>query len=185
MREKYKAMRDAMHRAEIMDKSIAITDRLIGSDVYKQAEWIFTYVNYGSEVETIPLIETALKQGKKVAVPILNDPRHNKMVFSEIESTADICEVRYGIMEPKYDDAKVVTPNKKTLVIVPGIAFDVNGYRLGSGGGYYDRYLADYDVFANYGLSYEQQIVDRILIDGYDVRMDGLFTEEHTYRWDA
>ena len=68
-------------------------------------------------------------------------------------------------------------------MIVPGIAFDVNGYRLGQGGGYYDRYLADHDRLANYGLAYEQQIVDRIMINGYDIRMDGLVTESNVYKW--
>ncbi|MBQ6554490.1 MAG: hypothetical protein IJL89_04595, partial [Firmicutes bacterium] len=62
MREKYRLMRDSMHTAEIMAKSLAAAERLVNTDVYKKAEWIFPYVNYGSEVETVTLIEMSLKQ---------------------------------------------------------------------------------------------------------------------------
>ena len=183
MREKYRLMRDSMHTAEIMAKSLAAAERLVNTDVYKKAEWIFPYVNYGSEVETVTLIEMSLKQGKKVAVPLLINPRENKMVFQQIDELKNINKVHYGIMEPERDDSRFVEPTDKTLIIVPGIAFDVNGYRLGYGGGYYDRYLSDHTMLANYGLGFEMQIVDRILIDGYDVRLDGLITEERTYKW--
>ena len=183
MREKYKLMRDSMHRADIMAKSLAVIDRLVGTDVYAQAEWLFPYVSYGSEVDTVSLIETALKHGKKVAVPIHIDPRRNRMVFCKIESVKDLSHGHYGILEPVYKEENVVEPNEKTLMIVPGVAFDLNGYRLGQGGGYYDRYLAEHKRLANYGLAYEQQIVDRIMINGYDVRMDGLVTENNVYRW--
>ncbi len=183
MREKCRCMRDAMHRADIMAKSLAIVNRLLGTDVYAKAEWLFPYVSYGSEVETISLIDVALKHGKKVAVPILVNPRENKMVFQQIESTKELTRLHYGIMEPEYKEENIVVPNSSTLIITPGLAFDENGYRLGYGGGYYDRYLSEYRPMANYGLAFEQQIVDRILIDGYDVRMDGVVTEEHTYTW--
>ena len=183
MREKCRFMRDAMHRADIMSKSLAISDRLIGTDAYQQAEWLFSYVSYGSEVETLSLIETALKQGKKVAVPIMTNSRKNEMVFQQITDLKELDQLHYGIMEPSFDEKLVVVPNDKTLVIVPGLAFDVYGYRLGYGRGFYDRYLSKHSTLANYGLSFEQQIVDRISINGYDVRMDGVITEEHTYNW--
>ena len=183
MREKYKLMRDSIHQSDVMSKSLAIVDRLVGTDVYQQAEWLFSYVSYGSEVDTITLLETALKQGKKVAVPILTNTGKNIMAFCRIENISELQSGHFGIPEPVFKEEKVVIPNKKTLMIVPGIAFDVNGYRLGQGGGYYDRYLADHDRLANYGLAYEQQIVDRIMINGYDIRMDGLVTESNVYKW--
>ena len=184
MREKYKLMRDTMHQSEIMDKSLAAVNRLVGTDAYQQADWLFTYVSYGSEADTISLIETALKQGKNVAVPILIDPRKNRMVFCKIESVKELVRGHFGILEPEYKEEKVVEPTDKTLMVVPGIAFDVNGYRLGQGGGYYDRYLADHKSIVNYGLAFEEQIVDRIMINGYDIRMDGLVTDLKVYKWE-
>ena len=183
MREKYKLMRDSIHQSDVMSKSLAIVDRLVGTDVYQQAEWLFSYVSYGSEVDTISLLETALKHGKKVAVPILTNTGKNIMAFCRIENISELQNGHFGIPEPVFKEDNVVIPNKKTLMIVPGIAFDVNGYRLGQGGGYYDRYLADHERLANYGLAYEQQIVDRIMINGYDIRMDGLVTESNVYKW--
>lgn len=185
MREKCKLLRDSMHRTDIMDKSAAIAERLIGTDAYMQAEKVFSYVNYGSEVETISFIETAVKHGKKVAVPVMVDPRKNRMVFQQITDIKELNHVHYGIMEPEYNENAVLVPDKKTLVLLPGLAFDVYGYRLGYGGGYYDRYLAEYKTLANYGLAFEQQIVDRIMINGYDVRMDGVITEEKSYFWEV
>ena len=184
MREKYKLMRNSMHRADIMDKSLTIVNRLLGTDAYQKAEWLFPYVSYGSEVDTLSLIEAALKQGKKVAVPILKDLHKNKMVFCQIDSVKDLVSGHFGILEPVYKEDRVVEPNGKTLMIVPGVAFDLNGYRLGQGGGYYDRYLAEHKGLANYGLAYEEQIVDRIMINGYDIRMNGLVTDLKVYKWE-
>ena len=177
-------MRNSMHRADIMDKSLTIVNRLLGTDAYQKAEWLFPYVSYGSEVDTLSLIEAALKQGKKVAVPILKDLHKNKMVFCQIDSVKDLVSGHFGILEPVYKEDRVVEPNGKTLMIVPGVAFDLNGYRLGQGGGYYDRYLAEHKGLANYGLAYEEQIVDRIMINGYDIRMNGLVTDLKVYKWE-
>ncbi len=177
MREKYRLMRDSQHTAEIMAKSLAVAERLTNLDVYKEAEWVFPYVNYGSEVETVTLIEMSLKQGKKVAVPLLINPRENKMVFQQIDELKNLNKVHYGIMEPERDDSRFVEPTEKTLIIVPGLAFDVNGYRLGYGGGYYDRFLSENNSIKTICVCFDRCISSSLSKEEYDVAVDMCVTE--------
>lgn len=159
-------------------KSLAksgVTAEIYVSDFYRKAESVFSYVSYGAEIDTIPFIERALADNKRVAVPLMREK--GKMVFIEIDSLNQLRPNKYGIPEPEYSDEKVLVSDKNTLIAVPGLAFDKRGYRLGYGGGYYDRYLSMNSFMKTAGFCYEQQITDSLPHYEYDVPVDIIVTE--------
>lgn len=166
--------RDQMPAHYIYTVQEAICERVVAWAVFQAAEIVASYVSVRKEVDTHRLIEYALKVGKRVCVPVTK--RKGVMVFQEISSLDELKSARFGLMEPEYDTERIVAPEYLDLMMVPGVAFDRQGNRLGFGGGYYDRYLAHCDA-TSVGLAYGFQIVDDIPTEGHDVRMDGLVTE--------
>lgn len=100
----------------------------------------------------------------------------NKMEFYKIDSLDDLNLGNYGILEPKIQTKNIVKKNEIDLLIIPGVVFDRNGYRIGYGKGYFDRYLAD---FHNITLSLvsQNQLIDSIPTDSYDINVDYLISE--------
>ncbi|MBT3605836.1 MAG: 5-formyltetrahydrofolate cyclo-ligase [Candidatus Latescibacteria bacterium] len=152
----------------------AICERMVVWSVFQAAQLVASYVSVRKEVDTHRLIEHALKVGKRVCVPVTEGK--GVMVFQELLSLDELKPARFGLMEPEYDADRIVAPACLDLMMVPGVAFDRQGNRLGFGGGYYDRYLTHCD--ATYvGLAYGFQVVDDIPTEGHDVRLDWLVTE--------
>ena len=170
-------IRNSIPEQERAEKSRLIFMQLKELPEWKNAEVVFTYVSFGSEVDTILLIEECFKAGKKVAVPKVLDK--TKMEFYYITSLEELQAGKWGILEPEEveenkADVFKVKAQTKPLMIMPGVGFDREGHRLGYGGGYYDRYLEKYGVerFWKVGVAFEEQIQDRIVTDDYDVRVD-------------
>ena len=134
----------AMSAEEITAGSRIITDRLELSKEYQDNDNILIYVSYNQEVETSGIINKSLERGKKVYVPkvIINkeDKSDKYMEFVRINSYDDLQDGYMGIKEPVSDDYEIPQDG---LLVMPGIAFDVTLNRIGYGGGFYDRYLAD------------------------------------------
>ncbi len=128
-----------------------------------------------SEVDTTNLIEHLFRQGQKVVLPLV-DIRKHVLDHYYIQSFSDATTGTFGIHEP---DPKVCVSAKISdldLVIVPGVAFDRRGHRLGSGHGYYDRFLARIESL-RVGLAFGAQIVDEVPVNGLDQAMDFIVTE--------
>ncbi len=153
----------------------SITDKIYASEYYRLAEKIFTFVSYGSEIDTIPFIKRALKDGKTTAVPVMLNK--GEMVFIEISSLAELTPNKYGIPEPKYNEEKLLISDSKTLIAVPGLAFDKDKYRIGYGGGYYDRYLSKNEYMVSAGLCYEAQLTESLPREETDIPVDIIVTE--------
>ncbi len=155
-------------------KSTVITERILKLDCFRKAKTIFLYCSYHSEAETAQLLEAILLQGKQAAVPKVLSGR---MQFYQIHSLNDIETGYKGIPEPK-GDGEILIPEKDDLMLIPGIAFDKEGYRMGYGGGFYDRYLAEHLVSCKkIGVAFSEQIYEQIPREWYDVRMDAVITE--------
>lgn len=166
--------RDQMPAHYIYRVHDAICERVMTWSVFQAATCVAIYVSVRKEVDTHRLIDLALEMGKQVCVPLTQ--RKGVMVFQEISSFDALQPARFGLLEPAYDAAQIVIPEDLDLVIVPGIAFDKSGNRLGFGGGYYDRYLAHCEAI-RVGLAYGFQVVDDIPIEEHDVCVDWLVTE--------
>lgn len=139
---------------------------------------VLAYVSCGSEVDTRALIMEALKQKKRVIVP-LTSPEGRQAGLSELHRFSDLSPGPFkNVLEPGPTFRKRVDPSEVELALVPGIAFDRQGGRLGQGGGYFDRLFPKMTAL-RWGLAYSIQIYPASLpMDAHDIRMDAIVTEE-------
>lgn len=146
IRHRMLTRRDALTKEEQRRASCLITERLLGHQWFYRAKSLLCYVSYGSELDTGELIREALRLGKRVYVPKVREIR--RMDFLQIGSPGELQPGFHGIPEPP-DTACIYTGEQEgqTLMLMPGVAFDPYGNRLGYGGGYYDRYLAAHPQF--------------------------------------
>ena len=136
--------------------SLKIYEVLQQWSVYKNCEALFAYAAMGSEVETYLIMETALRQGKRLCLPRVEDNR--QMHFYEVQDLRSLKRSAMGIYEPA-EEAPLAEPGEKALILLPGLAFDQKGGRLGFGAGYYDRYLARHPQARRGGLCFHFQVV--------------------------
>ncbi len=197
LREQMKERRRALAPEEIVQKSAAIREKVLSMPELEQAELVCMYLSYGKEVDTRPLVAQLVAMGKRVAVPKVLGP--GAMEFYCIQSLADCVPGAYGILEPK-GGLTVVSPDVAMLpdmtdtkaealqsreahpvMLLPGLAFDHNGARMGYGGGYYDRYLARYPQLIKIALAYEFSVLAKLPIEPHDIPVDYIITEEQIW----
>jgi len=162
------------------DKKIA--RHIMDLDEYKSCRLFLCYLPLPGEIDTVPLIEDALLMGKAVAAPYCV-PGGRALEFYRIESLSTLREGSYGTKEPEPKEESRVDFFEGALCLLPGLAFDKNGYRLGYGGGYYDRFLAK--AFAGgiaAGACYSSFLMEDMIRDKYDLPCNILVTEEDVYR---
>ncbi len=175
-RSKYLKIRDSLTPEEIVAKSEIIQARLFELSEYKSSTSIFIYVNMGSEVQTIPIIQDAWAASKTVCVPVMK--RMGEMSFVQLNSLDELEINRYGILEPKLDESLVRIPDKNTICVSPLVAYNKDNYRIGYGGGFYDRYLGKYRDLTAIGLAFSCQYLEKLPIDKYDMPLFRIITDE-------
>jgi len=142
-------------------KSLAIKDNLFGSMEFKKAKRILLYAGKSYEVDTKPIIKEALEKGKRIFLPV-TDLKGKRLIISEISDFQKDTELGpYGIYQPVAGRIKDAGPDTLDLAVLPGVAFDKKGNRLGHGAGYYDRFLKDipYDT-PKFALAFDFQVQD-------------------------
>jgi 5-formyltetrahydrofolate cyclo-ligase len=167
-----------LFKREQMDKEIYI--KFYETQYYKNAEKIFIYISYASEINTKEIIRKALKDNKKIYVP-RTELKTRHMDAVEITSLDNLIESTYGILEPS-KEAPHIDPNELDLIVVPGVAFDKNGGRMGYGAGFYDRYFKkikkeNIKKIVKLALAYELQMLDEVPMNEQDVPVDYIITE--------
>lgn len=147
---------------------------------FRHAEWIFPFVSCGTEIDTLALIQAVLAEGKhQIAVPRV---RGEEMDFVLLHSIQDLVPGAMQILEPT--GGQIVTETEG-LMLMPGLAFDLQGNRVGYGAGYYDRYLEKYDnsKLVKVAYAFDFQIVDYILAEEHDRRVDAVVTDRRILRF--
>jgi len=178
IRKRILSLRDSQTEFSAITKSELIQKRLFNLPEFKKAKTILFYVSMRSEVRTEQMIKQALKQGKKVIVPI-SDVKDRKLILSELKDFDELELGTFNIFEPKKEFFRPVSPEELDLIIVPGVAFDKDGDRIGYGMGFYDNFLSSLKKrIPVVGLAYELQIVDDIPMHDKDVTVDKVVTEE-------
>lgn len=177
LRKKYKAIRSNIGDSKRNEYGRIIADRLVKSDIYKNSDIILAYASIKDEVETYSIINHALQNGKKVAVPYCI-PNTSNMDFYYINSIADLQKGSFGVPEPDPITCEKYTGDK-ALVLVPALAFDQNGYRMGYGKGYYDRFLSGFTGI-KVGLCYSKCINRCMFRNWYDQQVDYIITDKFT-----
>ncbi len=182
--EKKKALRRLLkeRRASLGAGRRARMSAAIAAQVQKLTVWqssglLLCYVSFGDEVDTRGLLAETLRMGKRAAVPRCEGKR---MTFYEIGSLDELKPGKYGIPEPPCD--RPASPNPSSLCLVPGLSFDASGARIGYGGGYYDRFLADFSGKA-VGLCFSPLFSEELLpAEPTDRRVPLVVTDESA-RW--
>lgn len=156
-----------MTPTEIAEKSAALTALFLRSSCYRNAKTIYGYINYNQEVQTRPLLEQALRDGKRVA---LAKCYGNEMRFIYITDLTQISQSSNGIPEPIADAPVANDPT--ALILMPGLAFDLQGHRIGYGRGYYDKFLCAQPNHPTVALCFDFQVLDHLETDLYDIPVD-------------
>ena len=183
LRKKILIARDNLPPEIRKEKSLLIRDRLLNIKACSLAETVMLYVSFRSEVDTMPLFSHCLANGKKVAVP-LTLPHEKRLVpYAITDPKHDLRPGYCSIPEPDPERATPVIPGTIDMVILPGSVFDINGNRLGYGGGYYDRFLAlEAPQALRIGVAFELQIVSKVPSLPHDMPLDYLVTEERAIK---
>lgn len=189
LRKELIARRDNMNSRIWWSSSSLIQRNVLKSTVYKLCDVLLIYSDYHNEVETISVIEDALVAGKEVYLPkIINNPDSfdQAMEFYRIYSTLELMEGYKGIKEPIEDAGRSfsyeLNKSRNCLMIVPGVAFDKNKYRLGYGKGFYDKYLCDKPAILKIGIAFDFQVISDLPTEENDVVLDYLITESTPHR---
>lgn len=174
--------RRSLDPEELATLSSRVAANLRSLNEYKAANLIISYCAKDDEVQTRPIIERALEEGKRVAV-VVTDVRTKTLSFSELESFEDdLAPGTFGILEPKPGKVRLVPLSQADIVLVPLVAWDEKGRRLGYGAGYFDRALEGARGTTKIGLALESQRLTRIPESKHDVPLDVVVTERRVVR---
>lgn len=179
LREKYKNIRSAMSEDEKKACDTQIFERVISLYPYRNCQCLLTYVSKENEVDTIQLIKQAFLDKKKVAVPKCVE--NHKMDFYFINSLDDLEKGAFGLLEPKTDICRKAGNFTNAVCIVPAMSFDFRGFRIGYGGGYYDRFLSGFSG-KKIGICYSNCIQWKLPKGIYDTSVDMVVTEKYFRR---
>ncbi len=157
----------AMTEEKVVRQAEEIADRLFGTVFWREAAAIAVTISTRQEVPTAGIIRKAWEEGKRVAVPKC-DPVDKTMEFRYITSFRELETVYFGLQEPIISETEAARKEEMDLMIVPGLAFDRKGYRIGFGGGYYDRYLEQYDGMS-ISLLFPEQMYESIEKEQHDI----------------
>jgi len=170
--------RMSLSSEEVAAKSKAIAEKVMALPVFAEAKTIMAYVPFRNEVDTSPIIAQAMSMGKRVVIPI-SDTSNMRLIPSELRDyPGDLTEGTYGILEPKPDCVRPRDANEIDLVLVPGVAYDFCGNRLGYGAGFYDRFLDSLPRAKSVALAFNLQVLDNAYPEPHDHPVQFVITEE-------
>lgn len=173
IRKKFLTIREALSEEEVQNKSQIICKQLLKMSCFEYTDWIYGYMPIRNEVDIRSFLQHHLDTGKKIALPrVIGD----NLEFYQITSFEDLEEGSFHVLEPKEGCPKAEAGG---FILVPGVAFDREGGRIGYGKGYYDKFFSSHSqVLEKIGIAYKIQVTDRIPITSTDVRLDGLVYDE-------
>ncbi len=179
IRREARQLRDSLSTHEIRSKSAAIESRLWQMIQEHQFKSIMFYIAFGSEVRTQTSITRAINSGIKTTVPICSQDGKRQLLPSRLlDLHSEVEAGKYGIPEPKSQFRRPFPPEEIALVVVPGLAFDEKGHRIGYGGRYYDHFLVRCPQALRVGVAYEMQIVKELSPAEWDIPVHKIITED-------
>ncbi|BAU50176.1 5-formyltetrahydrofolate cyclo-ligase [Sulfurifustis variabilis] len=187
LRRALRAKRRALTATEQRRASARLAANLSRMRLFRVSRRIAAYLPNDGEIDPGDILERAWRMKKKVYLPVLSRLRHDRLWFAEASPGMELRPNRFGIPEPVVKASALVRAGELDLVLLPLVAFDERGNRIGMGGGFYDKSLA----FLRYrtlltkphviGLAHDFQRVDRLPVDPWDVRLAGVVTDEGVY----
>lgn len=179
LRAEIKAQLRTLGAYEHQARSVAACLRFLAHESYKNARTVFAFASVRKEIATTDILAAALRDGKRLALP--RATAAGELTFHAVKDiAADLAPGRFGIQEPLETCAEVAA-SEADVIVVPGVAFSARGERLGQGGGFYDRYLAQQNIRATLcALAFEFQIVEKLPLEAHDRAVKTIFTETRT-----
>lgn len=172
LRKQMLSIRSELSEAYRTQASEKIWEQIYELPMYQNAETVYLYLSYQSEVDTLQQIDKILQDKKKLAVPKVTSER--EMTFFYIHGMMDVRSGYRGILEPVTTQEADGTEG---ILIVPGTAFDTSLYRMGYGGGFYDTYMKQHGKLCRIGISFACQMVEALPLEEHDERLTGIVTE--------
>jgi 5-formyltetrahydrofolate cyclo-ligase len=176
IRKRLISLRNSLSTEEITAGSNEIVARLMRIEEIRKAATLMVYVSFGSEVRTDDLIRWCWREGKRIVVPFCN-VESRELTACRIDGFDELETGHYGIRAPKEGLLRPVEGGEIDAILVPAVAFDRRGYRIGYGGGYYDRFLPRAPQAVKIGVAFASQIIEEIPVDGHDLPVDVIVTE--------
>lgn len=167
LRAHIREQKRTMTESQIAEKSAALAEMFLQCAPYKQAKTVYGYLPYNQEVRTVPILAQALRDGKAVAVPKVYGDTMRFILLSDLGAVA---KGYSGIPEPIADGP--VATDETALVLMPGLAFDPQGNRMGYGGGFYDKFLEAEPNHPTVALCYDFQILPHLDTEDHDIPVD-------------
>ena len=167
LRKSIREQKRAMTSEQIEAASQKLVEQFLALEAYRQAKTLYGYLPYNQEVRTVPILEQALAEGKRVAVPKIYG---DEMRFIYLDDLNRVETGYAGIPEPIEDGP--IADDPTALVLMPGLAFDQQGHRIGYGGGFYDKFLNAEPEHPTVALCYAFQIVEELPTEEFDVPVD-------------
>ena len=167
LRRQIRELKRGMTTQQIAEASAVLGQKFVQTELYQNAAVIYGYLPYNQEVRTVPILERALADGKRVAVPKVYG---EEMRFIYISDFTQVEAGFAGIPEPVADGPVAQDPH--ALVLMPGLVFDKEGHRIGYGGGFYDRFLAQEPEHPTIALCYEFQMLPSLETEEFDIPVD-------------
>ncbi len=160
---------------KLIDYSNLIFNKITSSQVYKDSQVIFCYISYNSEIITTEFINYAIKDNKQIVVPYIYD---KSMFLSVLNDLNETIINRFNILQP--ENYLPVDINTVDLAIVPGLGFNIYGFRIGYGGGYYDRFLSEYKQYS-IGVAMSEFLISDLPFEDHDKPVDFIVTEKNNH----
>lgn len=167
LRQAIRARKRAMTEEDILRRSEILAEKFARSNAYRAAKTIYGYLPYNQEVRTVPMLRRALEEGKRVAVPKVYG---DDMKFIYLDDLSQVAKGYAGIPEPVADGP--VAQDETALVLMPGLAFDRAGHRIGYGGGFYDKFLSREPNHPTVALCYDFQVLPELETEEFDIPVD-------------
>jgi len=185
MRKKILDERKSVSRAGILAASETIARRLFRLSEFKRAKTVMFYVSEGGEVHTHRMIREALRSGKRVLAPAMGEGKKILLPVAIRDFDRELSPGKWGILEPDPKKNSPVSLSEIDLVVIPGVAFDLRGNRLGRGEGYYDSFLKKvFPAVPRVALAFEWQLVKKVPVAPHDIPVDRIITEKRSIRCD-
>lgn len=167
LRQQIKEKKKSMTEMQIVSASMVLAEKFFACSQYQKCKTIYGYLPYNQEVRTVPILQRALDDGKKVAVPKVYG---DEMRFIYLTDLSQVEKGYCGIPEPIADEP--VAEDTTALVLMPGLAFDPAGHRIGYGGGFYDKFLSSEPTHPTVALCYDFQVFPKLETEEFDIPVD-------------
>jgi 5-formyltetrahydrofolate cyclo-ligase len=178
IRRSIRAVRRGLSEAERLARSHRIWERVIALSCYQQARIVLGYMAFDHEVLTDGLMQQAMASGKQIVLPMVQADREGMTLYAIEDLEHDVVSGYRGILEPRPRHTRAVVPEALELVLLPGVAFDLRGGRLGFGAGFYDRLLSRLPRhIPTVGLAFDFQVIPRLPSQPHDIMLDVIVTE--------